>query len=259
MRRITVLIGLFALLAVAAPAHATVTYSYVVSNNNLTLAEGETATVTVFLKEVVNTSTGNTITSLVGAGLTAAGVTVTRQTGDGSAAFPTSSVIAKFTGPYSVNNGASVASFSQAISGLPNQPTFTNTQKFSYTDNGVTGSQTTEGNIITTLINVGQLTFTGGTTTSTFRFAANATDTSATARGGVSTGSYQIDPNRTTSGSAFTGVRETLFNNPYIITVNAQAIPEPSSLLLGGFAICGGVFGAWRKRQRQLIATESNA
>jgi hypothetical protein len=110
------------------------------------------------------------------------------------------------------------------------------------------GSVTTSGGTTTTKVFLGTITLTAGTlgTTTTFTIQSKKTLQNDPGDGNTLTfkNGYDLDQNGPNNGAsvAWTGADAVGANDTFTVT----AVPEPSSLLLCGLAVCGVALGAFR-------------
>jgi hypothetical protein len=240
-------LSLAALACSASAARASISYQYVASQTNLSLANGQSQTVNIYLQETLTGSSTSYIYQQ--AGLLGAGYQIQLQSGTATISSQTT---ATGTGATFGTGGNSSTTGPVTVGGLQ-------TWKVSETTNGSVGAL---GGITQTgggLILLGTETFTGGTTASVFTLGARSGNNTLTFNGNVN-----LDVSQTGSGTdsqnnpipAFTGAGGGL---TFTINVAPPAVPEPSSILLCGFAAGGMGFGAWRRRQAKREAASAQA
>jgi hypothetical protein len=111
---------------------------------------------------------------------------------------------------------------------------------------------------------IGTFTFTTGVTngTTTYNITPfSKTGSNTTTWGNSNSGfGYDLDlasgtaTNLTPGGTqAYAG---TTNSAPWVFTITVAAVPEPTSMLLCGMAVCGMGFGAWRKRNAKPIVED---
>jgi hypothetical protein len=231
------------LVCFSTPAHADVSYQYVTDQGgSVSGATGSQIVVNIYLQETVTGSSSSILAAE--AGLSGAGVSLQRTSGDA---------------------GANIAANSTTFSGSQTQvgnPIATGGTNPSAKDTLIEGVALTaksgaQGTVVGTGITqvlLGSITLTVGTTTSTFTLTArNAGNGNTT----TWTNTVGLDTDNGTNGTnpglyTFSGARDA----PFTITVTPSlaAVPEPSSMLLCGFAACGMGFGAWRRYKAKKAA-----
>jgi hypothetical protein len=241
MRRILAL-TLVSVAAFAVSARADITYQYVTDQSAYTAAAGTNVVVSVFLQETV-TGTNTSLLASEG-GLFGFGALVTRTSG--TATLPTNGFV--------VNNAAPPNGFSGNQSPEPNPPTATQVGAIGNVGNSTTGvTGTVTGNV--TKILLGTVNITATATESDFKVGVN---TFAPGNTITNTNAFDLDQtnNGTVGGATYKGAADT---GAFVFTINAAAVPEPSSMLLCGLIACGGAFGAYRRRKAQKAAATAAA
>jgi hypothetical protein len=234
MRRILAL-TLVSVAVFAIRARADITYQYVTDQSAYTAAAGTNVTVSVFLQETV-TGTSKSLLASEG-GLFGFGVLVTKTSGD--ATLPTSG--------FAVNNAAPPNGFNGNQAQNPNPPTATQVGAIANVGNSTTGvTGTVTGNV--TKILLGTVTITATSTNeSDFKVGVN---TFAPGNTITNTNAFDLDQtnNGPAGGATYKGATDT---GPFVFTINAAVVPEPSSMLLCGLIACGGAYSAYRRRKAQ--------
>jgi len=265
MRRSILFLGLLAAVACVIPAaQASIVYQYLAvdqsGNNSLVstgansgtisgLSAGTKYSLDIYLQETVTGADTSLI--LGGSGLKGAGWSFNRKTGDSLASF--------FGNPSDPNNGSGPPNDFGGSGTLRTPTNITGgtgvangrmTEGYSVTQStGVTG-QDMGGGVRKILL--GSVQFTYQTADSTFQLTAfssvsNGTTTlfNTAAYGGKTVGLDADNNSGNTgyTGPAFSGSKDVPFN----LTL-AATVPEPSSLILGSFAVITGGFGYMRRR-----------
>jgi hypothetical protein len=246
MRRVCLLFSMVVLGGWAeGSAQASISYQYVTDATNYNAVAGTNVTANVYLEETVTGSDTSFIAAR--AGLFSAGFG-TQQTGS----VPTgASTIAKITPNTQTEPAGFQGVTSQNVSATKGyQLEVTSIGDHTAGPSGTTtgGSVTTVGGTTTTEVFLGTITLTAGslgtTTTFTIQSAKNLLPTPVDGNTLTFTGGFDLDTDSTGS-PAWTGADGTI--NTFTVT----AVPEPSSLLLCGLAVCGGAFVAYRRRKAQ--------
>jgi hypothetical protein len=111
------------------------------------------------------------------------------------------------------------------------------------------GSVTTVGGTTTTRVFLGTITLTAGSLGTTTTFTIESAKNFVNHDGNTLTfhDAFDLDKDSTGQGApvTWTGADSVSPANTFTVT----AVPEPSSLLLCGLAVCGGAFAAYRRRK----------
>jgi hypothetical protein len=229
-------------------ARASISYQYVTDATNYNAVAGTNVTANVYLEETVTGSD----TSFIAAqhGLFNAGFG-TKQTGT----VPTgASTISQITPNTQTEPAGFQGPTSQSVSATRGwQLEGTSLGDTTAGPSGTTagGSVTTVGGTTTTKVFLGTITLTAGTlgTTTTFTIQSKRTLQNDPGDGNTLTfnGGFDLDKDSSGQGApvTWTGADAVGANNTFTVT----AVPEPSSLLLCGLAVCGGAFAAYRRRK----------
>lgn len=242
--RLNDVLVLGAALLAAGQAQAGISYSYVTDQTSYSGAVGTTLSVNVYLLETLTGSSSSLITA--NSGLAAAGAGINVATG--STGSSTVKSFAENSSGFSVNggnyinqNGGNNAEFQELIGvsvpgvGLGN-------------GNGATSQE----------VYLGTLTVTVGAGTTKYDLSSLTNDTINGALGGPgsdTTVTKNPVDNLDASGATWTGADSA---SDTVFSVNGAAVPEPSSVILTGFAVAGLALGAYRRRAKtaatQLVA-----
>lgn len=261
-----------ALAGLAGNLQAAITYQYVTDQTTYSANPGDSIIISLFLQETV---TG----TRVGSGTTAQNNTLigvaNAANGNVAGSYPMSSIsigVNRTSGDSLFNQNAAGNSFNQSFNLTSDPDTFT--QIYASADgkdggilvaavNGFqraamvsnTGSGSTQVTVYRLL--VGTLELTAGSQSGTYSLVGGNLANKETSAGSNGKGTVasriatneliSLDPTTgtTLSGATFSGTTA----NPYSFTVNVAAVPEPSSMVLGGMVVIGGAFGAWRRRK----------
>jgi hypothetical protein len=244
LRRIAGLIALAACALLTSPVGAAISYSYVATVSNTGPQPGTTVTVSVFLQETVSFPDTTLINPPNGQGLLSAGVAV-QQMGTPPANATTISTIAG-------NNSAIGAGGGFGASGSYQTNLAGDGSKAALLEKvgaGVTPGPSTNGS---GRILLGTLTLTAGAaytattfsipsfTNSDHTLALESTTGPYTFTKNLGGTTFDLDPDHTSP--TYSGANDV--TNTFTITV----VPEPGSMMLCGLAVCGGLFGAYRRR-----------
>jgi hypothetical protein len=248
LRRLAGLLALAACAILTSPVGADVSYQYVTDQSTYSPQPGMTFTVSVFLLETVTGLDHSVINPPAGHGLLSAGVAV-QQTGTPPPATIISSI--------STNNNAIGAGGGFGNSGSYQTEVATDHSSAALLATaGVAQGPTTDlsganggGKIL-----LGTLTLTAGAAYSTTTFSVtsfkNSTGTLALEQQPLNAattfttnlGGQTQDLDKNNNNPAYTGANATI--NTFTVSV----VPEPGSMMLCGLAVCGGIFGAYRRR-----------
>jgi len=267
MRRSILFLGLLAAVACVVPAaQASIVYQYVavdqIGNSGLQStgtnsgtiqfsAAGGKYTLDIYLQETV--TGGDTSLIVGGQGLKGAGWSFNRKTGDGLASF--------FGNPSDPNNGSGPPNDFGGSGTLRTPTNITGgtgvangrmTEGYSVTQaTGVTG-QDMGGGVRKILLGSVQFTYQGADSSfalTAFSTVSNGTTTlfNTSAYGGKTVGIDADNNSGNTgyTGPTFLGAKDGTYT---LLLTTGTSVPEPSSMILGGFAIFGGGLGYMRRR-----------
>ena len=265
MNRIFIL-GIAAVLACAATAHAQVSYQYVAEDasgnpiTNLSVGVNQTVSVGLYLQETL----AGTSTSILNAnsGLFSSAVKITRTLGDAGTTVTNNAFFNGTSSGGTIAVGGPVSANSTFSNGV----SAGNVTGVAATQNGVlTGSGVTVNDVFLGTLNITgssvagvQSSFTLGSkntlNSSTITFGPDSThriglDTDNGAGSAYVTVGLGVSPYNPLT---FSGTRDLTFT----VTTNQAAVPEPSSMALCGLVAASAGFGAWRRRKTKLAAAQ---
>jgi hypothetical protein len=210
-------------------AQASISYQYVTDQTNYTAASGTSVQISIFLQETV-TGTSSSLIAQEG-GMFGIGALVTKTSG--SATFDTS-----------VNGG--FIQFDAAWNGgnksnAPATQNGTNVGGFANVGNNPTGviGTAVANQAGKFLVKLGTLNIVASATQSNYTVGANTFNGGNTL---TNTSGFDLDVSSSTV-PVYTGAVASTF------TINAAAVPEPTSIALAGFLVSGIGLGAWRRRR----------
>jgi hypothetical protein len=264
----TVGIAVAAMLSTVSGTRADVIYSYATDVTNTADASGA-ATINLYLVETLNTNNNNGKISpsvIPSTGMFGGGVALNVVGGPG-----TVSSVAGNTNPVSAGG------FGTGYSGDANNVNKTGTQgaiiigvNFLTTGPTLSNVSSSSTQTVNQLL-LGTATFTGVTANTTIAITSfnNAPAGSFGNNNGNGNTVTQSDPtfgpidlditNNTPNGGPppiYTGADDTSGQNN-LFTIQAAAVPEPSSMLLCGMLLVGGAYGAYRRRKNQPATVEA--
>jgi hypothetical protein len=264
VRRVLPLLTLALWLCSAGFANAAISYTYATDNTTYSVAAvNGTVTVSIFLNE--NLSGGASSIEIANQGLSGAGFYVTAIAGNGS-------IISTINANTAANNTQPLpgTTFGNVGDGFNSNGAGVTVSSTVATDGskarlaevanstsgtGPVGAATAFGDqiLLGTVVIKG---LTAGSSTTfkleTYRNAPQSIGGSGVDGNTVDNGlfvtgvsnDYDVSGTDTATGQAFTGANDLAFQ-----TFTVTVAPEPSSMLLCGLAVCGGAYGAYRRRK----------
>jgi hypothetical protein len=235
----------------ATAAQASVTYSYVTDQSNYSVNAGGTVTISLFLQETLT----NGSTSLIqgDGGLFSVAASIERANGQTGAGFVT-------TGSSQGNQyGSTVANLAPfggsafrlgADSNTSNPGAQTASQAaIGIVSGGNIGTATNVNPDVNGRFLIGTVTISVSSGTTTFHvsnYPPPGVSSGNTITSGVAAfGPLDLDYTNNSDVNPGSATYSGTLDNPFSFTVTA--VPEPSSLLLGGVVVCGGAYGVFRR------------
>jgi hypothetical protein len=262
LRRLEGLIALGVCAILTSPGRGDITYQYVTDQTNYNAVAGASVTVQLFLRE---TLTGGSTSLINEEGGMFAGSVGLQQTGTVPANPTIISSISTNTNPIGVGGGFGPDGIGLNQTNLSsdgsNAALIQTVDIFSFLS-GQGPTPDANGKIL-----LGTMTLTAGAagTTTTFSVTSLVNSSSSNPLSGPPDGGegntisitnlwdLDSDNNGTQNGPpVYFGAND--ISNTFTVVV---AVPEPSSLLLGGLAACGAAYGAYRRRKAQASRVEA--
>jgi hypothetical protein len=252
MHRFILAVAAFAAFSASA-AKADVSYGYVTDQSSYSAAAGASVTVYIFLQETIK-SGGNSVINNDG-GLYGAGFYVNQTTTNGSSVLQAGKLAFNTNSGTSTTGGAPAGFYSNGTYVYtPNSATqqggfenINNNTQGPITSNISAVGSTNLANTITSAIYLGSIQITAGAAGTTTNFTLQKYGNFSGSDGNTITFNslYDLDVPGSNGVDAWGNVSSMNFS------VNVAAVPEPSSMLLCGFAICGMGYTAYRRRKTQ--------